>query len=419
MIAEILSTGDEVCSGAVVDSNAAFIAERLLSSGLQVTRHTCVGDCADRLTAVMKEIGNRADIAVVTGGLGPTIDDITAQAAADAAGVGLAENRVAMQYVSAFFAKFNRKMTDSDAKQARLPVDAVPIINPNGTAPGFSIRIGKCACFFLPGVPHEMRHMMTQSVLPQIKELRMAREKQSFFLERQISVFGLPEAMVNEKIAGLTSEFPDVKFGMIARFPVIYVKLTAFSADQKQMADRISAAAERVRERIGERIFSMSGQSMEAVVGELLKANSRTVATAESCTGGLVAHRLTNISGSSDYFLLSAVTYANSAKINVLGVSEDILSAFGAVHEETVKAMAEGVRKLAGADYGLATSGIAGPTGGTEEKPVGTVCIGVATPKRTIGRRFAYPFRNRLANKELFAETALDVLRRELVDAAS
>lgn len=417
MIAEILSTGDEVCSGAVVDSNAAFIAERLLSLGLQVTRHTCVGDDADHLVSAMKEIGARADIAVVTGGLGPTIDDITAQAAADAAGVDFAENAEAMEYVAAFFAKFKRPMTESDAKQAILPVNATPIINPNGTAPGFSIKIGRCICFFLPGVPHEMRQMMTRSVLPEIRNTRLLREKQSVFHERLISVFGLPEAVVNERIAGLTSEFPDVKFGMIARFPIIYVKLTAFGADENQQKNQMTEAAERIRERLADRIFSMDGETMETVVGMLLKQNRQTIAVAESCTGGLVAHRLTNVSGSSDYFLLSAVTYANSAKNAVLGVSEDILAAYGAVSEETVKAMADGVRKLAGADYGLATSGIAGPTGGSAEKPVGTVCIGLSTSGRTIGRRFVYPFKNRLANKELFAETALDVLRRELVGA--
>ena len=414
MNAEILSTGDEVCSGAVVDSNAAYIAERLMSSGLHVTRHTCVGDDPADLATAMKEIGGRADIAVVTGGLGPTVDDITARAAADAVGVALETNSEALAYITDFFKKFNRSMTDSDARQAMLPVGSVPIINPHGTAPGFSIRIGQCHCFFLPGVPHEMRQMMTRSVLPQIKKISVTQAAQPVFVERQMSVFGLPEAVVNERIADLAPRFPDIKFGMIARFPVIYVKLTAFAADETRLTKRLADAAGQIHERLGDRVFSMTGQSMEAVVGAMLKEKRRTVAVAESCTGGLVAHRLTNVSGSSDYFLLSAVTYANSAKKTVLDVSEELLSSFGAVHEETVKAMADGVRKLAGADYGLATSGIAGPTGGTEEKPVGTVCIGLSTPAQIVGRRFVYPFKNRLANKELFAETALDILRREL-----
>jgi len=414
MQAEILSTGDEVLNGAVIDSNAAHIARKLLQAGIPVVRHITVGDDMDRLVAALDDIGKRSQVAVVTGGLGPTLDDLTAAAAARAAGVELAENGAALGYIEDFFSQYFRKMTVSDRKQALLPASAEPIVNPAGTAPGFRMRIGQCTCFFLPGVPMEMKRMMAESVLPAITSSFRAGDGPRHHQEKLLSLFGLPEATVNERIAGLADGFGEVKLGMIARFPVIDVKLTAFGPDAAILEDSIEKAAGQVTGILGNWIFSTRQEPMEAVVGELLREKGATVALAESCTGGLIAHRLTDVPGSSDYFLFSAVTYANAAKEGILGVSPETLAAHGAVSEPTVREMAKGARRIAGADYGLSTSGIAGPTGGTAEKPVGTVCIGVAGPDRTISRRIGFPFRNRSANKEIFAQTALDMLRREL-----
>ena len=414
MQAEILSTGDEVLNGAVIDSNAAHIARKLLQAGIPVVRHITVGDDMDRLVAALDDIGKRSQVAVVTGGLGPTLDDLTAAAAARAAGVELAENGAALGYIEDFFSQYFRKMTVSDRKQALLPASAEPIVNPAGTAPGFRMRIGQCTCFFLPGVPMEMKRMMAESVLPAITSSFRAGDGPRHHQEKLLSLFGLPEATVNERIAGLADGFGEVKLGMIARFPVIDVKLTAFGPDAAILEDSIEKAAGQVTGILGNWIFSTRQEPMEAVVGELLREKGATVTLAESCTGGLIAHRLTDVPGSSDYFLFSAVTYANAAKEGILGVSPETLAAHGAVSEPTVREMAKGARRIAGADYGLSTSGIAGPTGGTAEKPVGTVCIGVAGPDRTISRRIGFPFRNRSANKEIFAQTALDMLRREL-----
>ena len=415
LLAQIVSTGDEVLTGTVVDSNAAYIAEALLESGLQVTRHTTVGDDADRLKQLLSEIGAQADIAVVTGGLGPTVDDITARAAADAAGEPLVENASALASIEAFFNRFSRSMNPSDAKQAFLPASATPILNRSGTAPGFRMRIGRCMFFFLPGVPREMKTMMTEMVIPAIMENHIPPDRRRYCREKRFSVFGLPEAEVNQRLILPSKQFEGVILGMLARFPIIIVKLSAFGRDTDALDRRIGEAALKVKEALGRYIFSDSGDSMEAVVAQLLRKNRSTVAVAESCTGGLVSDRLTNVAGSSDYFLMSAVTYANETKTVILGVAAETIEAHGAVSEQTAKEMASGIRRISGADYGVATSGIAGPAGGTDEKPVGTICTAVAGPERVVSSRHVLPFRDRAANKEIFAHVALEMLRRELL----
>jgi len=413
MIGEILSTGDEICLGVVIDSNSSHIAMRMDEIGIQVTRHSCVGDDMDELTAMLLEIGARADVAVITGGLGPTIDDLSAEAAAKAVGVDLQLDKEAVNSIEYFFEKFSRKVSNSDIKQAMLPVGASPIVNSCGTAPGFIFTIGRCRCYFLPGVPREMENMTSESVIPDILAF-FGEQQETITLRKQLSVFGLPEALVNEKLKGFESLFPNVKLGMLARFPVITVKITAVGTDKAIIADEIEKACKWSAEQLGDKVFSLDGRSMEAEIAFLLKKNKATIGVAESCTGGLISHLLSNVAGSSDYFLFSGVTYSNDTKQNVLGVSAETLETYGAVSEETVREMAAGVRRISGATYGLATSGIAGPTGGTDEKPVGTVCVGIAIEDKTFGYRFNSPFKERLSNKQIFAICALDVLRKQL-----
>lgn len=414
MIAEIISTGDEVLSGAVVDSNAAWIARRLYETGIAVGRHVCVGDDFEHLADVLCKAGRRTDISVVTGGLGPTVDDITARAAALAAGVDLKANPAAMAYIEEFFRRFDRPLSDSDARQAVLPETAEPILNSVGTAPGFTLTIGKCRFFFLPGVPFEMRKMMKDYVIPFLENEAWQGGTRGFYREKRISLFGLPEAHVNERLADLTDMIGGVKLGMLAEFPVIHVKVSAFGQDLQEIDAMLEPAADLIRKRVEKFVFSESGQSMEEVVGQLLKQRSATLALAESCTGGLIASRITNVAGSSDYFLCSAVTYSNEAKIRMLGVLPHTLETHGAVSKQTALEMARGARRMAGADYALAVSGIAGPGGGTDEKPVGTVCIGFAGPDESFAEQHCFPFDNRLANKKIFAEAALNRLRKTL-----
>jgi len=413
MQAEILATGDEIRSGALVDSNSAYIAEELEENGIEVMRHTSVGDDLGILGATLREIGDRVDVAVVTGGLGPTVDDLSAEAAAKAAGVQLVFDRAAMRKVESFFKKFNRPMTASNRKQAYLPGGCEILHNPVGTAPGFALPIGRCRFFFLPGVPYEMKRMLTEQVLPRIRTLQgdVAMHSQV----RTITTFGLPESLAGEKVAGVEAAFPRVKLGLRAHFPQIQIKLYGRDSDAAALSQRLEAAGRWAIERLGGHVVSENGEAMEAVVGKLLVEKSATLALAESCTGGLVANWLTNVAGSSAYFLFSAVTYSNPAKMDVLGVKPQTLEHHGAVHEETAREMAEGARRVAGATFGLSTSGIAGPDGGSDEKPVGTVCIGFAGPGRSFGRRLYFPFGRRLMNKKIFAMAALDILRKELM----
>jgi nicotinamide-nucleotide amidase len=413
MIAEILSTGDEIRSGAVADTNAAHIALKLGEAGIAVVRHMCVGDDRVMLRCAIEEISRRADLAVVTGGLGPTVDDITALAAADAAGVGLALDQGALKQIEAFFLSRNRGVSPSNRKQAFLPEGSQPIDNPVGTAPGFVIKIEQCTFFFLPGVPFEMERMLEESVLPQI--LALCGNHRSFCRVKNISTFGLPESVVNERLMGFDDAFPELTLGLRAIFPEIHVKIYGNGMEEGLLDKKIADAAKWVGDRMGERLLSAEGLGMAAVAGGLLRERKETLAVAESCTGGLVSHQLTNVPGSSDYFLFSAITYSNASKVKVLGVPKEILEKYGAVHEKTAEQMAIGVRRLAGSTYGISTTGVAGPDGGTEEKPVGTVCIGISGPNESRGMRYFLPFGQRLRNKEIFAALVLDVLRRELL----
>jgi nicotinamide-nucleotide amidase len=352
---------------------------------------------------------------VVTGGLGPTTDDLSAEAAAKAAGIELTLDEKALVNVASFFKKINRPMSESNRKQAFLPYGCKVLVNPVGTAPGFALMIGSCRFFFLPGVPYEMKRMFSDHVLPDIHSLK--GDTQMVHRVRTITTFGLPESLAGEKMVGVEAAFPGIKLGLRANFPLIQIKFYSRDTESGRLEKRLEDAGRWAVQRLGTHVVSETGESMEAVVGRLLIDNAATLALAESCTGGLMANWLTNVAGSSGYFLFSGVTYANDAKMKVLGVQRETLEKYGAVHEETAREMAEGARRLSGATYGLSTSGIAGPDGGTPEKPVGTVCIGFADQDRSYGRRFTFRFGRRLMNKKIFAMAALDLLRKELLDA--
>jgi nicotinamide-nucleotide amidase len=354
MKAELLATGDEIRSGALVDSNSAHIAERLEENGIEVLRHTSVGDHLGTLVSTLREVARRVDVAVVTGGLGPTTDDRSAEAAAGAAGVELALDENALENVESFFRKFNRPMTASNRKQAMLPQGCKILLNPVGTAPGFSLAIESCLFFFLPGVPYEMKRMLNDHVVPAINALQGDTAMHSRV--KTITTFGLPESLAGEKVAGVEAAFPGIQLGLRANFPQIQVKLYGREKTAAVLDQRLAEAGDWAIERLGKHVISENGEAMEAVVGKLLVQRGATIALAESCTGGLLANWLTNVAGSSDYFLFSGVTYSNQAKVKVLAVRPETLDTYGAVHEETAREMADGARRLAGATYGLFTS---------------------------------------------------------------
>ena len=414
MQAEILSTGDEVRTGAVVDTNAAFMAEALESHGIAVGRHTTIGDDVSLIAETLQAIAGRVDVALVSGGLGPTADDLTAEAAARAAGVRLVEMPEALAQVERFFKSRGLAMSAANRKQALLPEGAAVLDNPEGSAPGFRMVIGRCRFYFLPGVPREMKPMMARCVLPDVDEGQ--RADGMVHRVAVVTTFGLPESVVGEKLQDLALPDDDgLRIGLRVLFPEIHVRIYGRDRQPDRLEDAMGRLKGAICERLGKRVVSTDGERLPAALGRMLIARQATLALAESCTGGLLAKQLTDVPGSSGFFRLSAVTYANEAKMAVLGVASETLRQHGAVHEATAREMAEGARRVARTDFALSTTGIAGPDGGSEEKPVGTICIGLATPAQCFTYRYVFPFGDRDLNRRIFAAMALDRLRQYLM----
>jgi nicotinamide-nucleotide amidase len=417
---EILSTGDEVLTGQIIDTNAAFLADQLGSIGLEVVRHTTVGDDRATLADAFRTIGARADVVLCTGGLGPTVDDLTTEVAAEVLGVGQRLDEPALARMESLWRRRGMPMPENNRKQAMIPEPAEVLPNPIGTAPGFAVKIDRAWFFFMPGVPREMKRMFAEQVVPRMQAIQALRGEATVFEVRVLRSFGLTESATDQALAGLEERFPGVKLGFRAHFPEIQIKLTVKGAghDDGIAGARalLEAATAEVMQRVGTRVFSDS-VSLEEVVGEKLRARGATVATAESCTGGLVAEMLTRVPGSSAYFDRSFVTYSNQAKVEMLGVDEAILREHGAVSEPCARAMAEGARARAGTTYAVALTGIAGPGGGTADKPVGLVFVALAGPRGTHVRRLDIPFQREQV-RGISAMTALDLLRRELTGLA-
>lgn len=427
MIAEILSTGDEVLLGDIVDTNSGYLCGRLKEMGILVQQITAVGDSVTGIGQALEQIAQRADLCLVTGGLGPTQDDLTAKACAGAAKEELVLNPKALETMTAYFKKRGFEITRDNKKQAMLPASAGVLVNQNGTAPGFTISLDQCVFYFMPGVPSEMKSMFEEEVKPKLSEIfGLTRE----ILIQRLTIFGLPESRVGALLKGFDAKFPGMNLGFRAKFPFIEVKIVCPPKERvgsvgnieggRDRSDTLGKQMEAAREwaisRLEHKVICARGQSLEQEVGRLLKEKNFTLAVAESCTGGLISNLVTDVAGSSDYFLFSAVTYSNEAKMKVIGVAQNTLEAHGAVHEQTALEMAVGVRKEGNADWGISTTGIAGPTGGTVDKPVGTVCIGIAGPGVEMARQYIFNFGNRARNKKMFAATALEVLRRRLMD---
>ncbi len=412
MIAEILSTGDEVLLGDITDTNSSYLCNKLKKLGISVGRITAVGDDVAAICQTLTDISQRADICLVTGGLGPTRDDLTAQACARAAQTSLTLNPQALATMKAYFEQRGWELNQVNEKQAMLPENADVIVNSWGTAPGFDITIGNCRFFFMPGVPSEMKPMFKEGVAYRIVEI--TGKTKEIAIER-LMVFGLPESRVGSNLTGFETRFSDISLGFRARFPLIEVKLVAGNEGENE--PDLSRAKNWVVEQLENKVISLHGLTLEQEVGRLLSQKGQTLSVAESCTGGLIANQITNVPGASDYFMFSGVTYANSAKMKVLNVSQNTLESHGAVHENTALEMAVGAKGAGQSDWAVSTTGIAGPSGGSEEKPVGTVCIGVAGPGVEISKRFCLDVGDRTMNKQLFAAMALEMLRRRLVKA--
>jgi nicotinamide-nucleotide amidase len=410
-----LSVGDELICGQVTDTNAGTIAAALLNQGLRVHRHATVGDSEPDIIGALLELSRNSDAVIVTGGLGPTADDLTARAAARATGRRLVLNDQAKAHVRDMSSRLDSLIVcPLNDKQAMIPTKTTLIHNPFGTACGFHLINNGCFMFFMPGVPSEMTRMLHESVLPFLTE-RLTR-KQVIHMER-LNVFGPCEAEVDEILAGIARPDLGLYLGICVTYPWMRITLRAEADSDEKAAAILSPATRTVRERLREYIFSEGDATIDAAVAGLFVQRGMTLALAESCTGGMIAQRITAQSGSSRYFLEGVVTYSNAAKCRRLGVDATLLEEKGAVSGETASAMAKGVRDAAGSDLGLSVTGIAGPDGGTDDKPVGTVFISLAAPDGSWTKRFQFSG-SRDEIRTITAWTALDWLRRYLVQRA-
>ncbi len=379
MTCAVLSIGTELTRGELVNSNAAWLGAELTALGFEVIEHEVVDDDRARIAEALERLAGRVRLVVSTGGLGPTTDDLTTEAVARALGVGLVRDQASLDHIRRRFEKAGRTMSATNAKQADFPDGADILPNPVGTAPGFGVRLRECVAYFLPGVPREMKKMFEEQVAPRVRALAPNNLFQS-----RLRTFGLPESAVGEKLAGVEQAFPGTTIGYRAHFPEIEVKVLARAASHAAARDLCERATAEVRGRLGKHVFGEGEDTFAGIVGRALRARGFTLAIAESCTGGLVGHMLTSEPGASDFLLLDAVTYANSAKSRVLGVDEETIRWHGAVSSEVAAAMAEGAKRVSGADVALSLTGVAGPSGGTDEKPVGTVYFALARPDGTL-----------------------------------
>jgi nicotinamide-nucleotide amidase len=404
---ELLATGDELLTGQIVDTNSAWLMDRLWDLGVMARRKTLVADDRDDLLAAIRETTGRSDLVVMSGGLGPTEDDLTAEVVAAAMGVPLEVHAPSLEAIRERFRKLGREMTPNNAKQARFPRGATVVPNRFGTAPGFLVRLGRGELVALPGVPVEYRGLSEEFVLP-----RLSARAGSVPTFRLVKLFAVPESHADQAMRPVMDdpENRDVRFGYRAHWPEIHVKWAVPGPDAEARADRILA---RVRAIFGPSVFAEGKDELARLVVEALARRGERVALAESCTGGMVAEMLTAISGSSNVFDLGVVAYANDVKTGVVGVSREVLSAHGAVSEAVARALAEGVRRLGRSTWGIGITGIAGPTGGTEEKPVGTVWLALAGPAGTQAvHRVFRGDRDRVRRTASYE--ALDMLRRAM-----
>lgn len=411
-----LSIGDELMCGQTIDTNAATIAAELIKHGLRVQRHLTVGDSELDIIEALSSLGHVSDVIIVTGGLGPTVDDLTTLAVARATGRRLVMNEEAREHLYKMTSRFvGKPVSQINEKQAMIPTKTTLIPNPTGTACGFHLMHSGCYMFFMPGVPSEMSIMLRDTVIPFLAE---RDTKKRVIRSVELNVFGLGEPQVDELLAGCVPPEHGLQLTICVSFPSLRVTLRA-EADSEHGAEALLAPVARsAREKLAEYVYSEGEQTLQEVTATMLRGQGLTLALAESCTGGMIAQQITSLSGSSNYFLEGAVTYANAAKVQRLGIPSELIDEKGAVSSEVASAMAKGIRATAGSDLGLAVTGIAGPDGGTEEKPVGTVFISLAAADGCWTKRFAFG-RSRSDIRIRATWTALDWLRRYLLKRSS
>lgn len=409
--AEIITIGDEILFGQIVDTNTQWIGTQLTDIGIRPARKTSVGDNREDILDAFTQASRRVNVVIVTGGLGPTRDDITKHTFCEYFGTELEINQDALALITEFFAKRGRAMTELNIQQAALPKNCTYIPNLWGTAPGMWFEKDGVIYVSLPGVPYEMKSLMEFEILPRLK----ARFSTHIIQHKSIRTIGIGESFLAEKISAWEDALPQhIKLAYLPHFGQVRLRLTGTGTDEEVLEKELTEQVASVMPLIGEHVFGFDSDELETVIGTLLMNSNATVATAESCTGGYVANQITGIPGSSRYYEGSVVSYSNDVKMNVLGVSRETLEAYGAVSEQTAREMAEGARRVLNTTFAISTTGIAGPDGGTEEKPVGTVWIACATPGETFTQLLTLR-NNRKINIELTCSYALNLLRKTIL----
>ncbi len=410
MLAEIITIGDEILIGQVVDTNSAWMAQHLNDIGIDIKQITSVSDNEQHIINALNEAKQRADIILITGGLGPTKDDITKNTLCKYFNTKLVFNEKAYAAVEHQFKIRGKEVTPTNRKQAELPENCSGIYNKNGTASGMWFEEDGKVFVSMPGVPFEMKAMMENDVIPLLKQ----KFKTPFIYHRTILTQGAGESFLADRIENWEENLPShIRLAYLPSPGAVRLRLTAKGASEK-IKDETEEQVKKLIPIIEKYIYGYDDETLEEIIGKLLKEKKQTISTAESCTGGYVAHLITSVAGSSDYFIGSIVSYANRVKENLLNVEADLLEQHGAVSEQVVLVMAKNAKEKFHTDYSIAVSGIAGPGGGTPQKPVGTVWIAIATPQKVFAENFRFG-NHRLRNILVSSQTALNMLRKELV----
>ena len=414
MQAEIITIGDEILIGQIVDSNSAFIAQELNKIGVSVYQITSIQDDRDHITEALRESGDRSSVVIITGGLGPTKDDVTKETICTFFEDELVRDNAVLSHIEELFKKYiNSPISDLNRRQALVPSKATVLHNAFGTAPGLWMKQGEVSYFFLPGVPYEMKNLITSSVLPKIMETY----DRPYIVHKTLLTYGMGESAVAERIEDWENNLPPhIKLAYLPNLGRVRLRLSSKGTDREALKASVEAEAKKLYPIIGDIIYGEEENgTIESQIGKFLTQKKMTLATAESFTGGKIAEQITSVPGASNYFKGSVVSYATDTKIKVLGVPEEMIQKHSVVSEEVAMAMAENVRNLLGTDFAVSTTGNAGPTKGDSDADVGTVYIGISSPSGTIAHKFAMGnHRERVVKKSV--SKAFELLYKEILN---
>ncbi|MFH0843339.1 MAG: CinA family nicotinamide mononucleotide deamidase-related protein [Bacteroidota bacterium] len=410
MKAQIITIGDELLIGQTIDTNSAWMGAELSKIGFDVSRKISVHDSYDDIKNILGEVTGRADVVLITGGLGPTSDDITKKVLCEFFNSRMVINAEVLSMVKEMMKKRGIAMIERNRLQAGVPEASRVLTNAMGTAPGMRFEKEGTIFVSMPGIPYEMQYIMNEHVIPDLKKRFSSR----CIIHRNIMTYGAPEARLAEMLTGFEQSLPEcIKLAYLPSYGVIKLRLTATGADRKRLEKTVDEQVNKLYEIIPDLIFSATEESLESYIGRSLRKRNQSMCTAESCTGGKIASLITGIPGSSEYFKGSVIAYDNSIKEELLKVPGDVIRKYGAVSEQAAKRMAEGARDLLKTSYAVATTGIAGPDGGTREKPVGIVWIAVSSARGTVAENHFF-YLDRIANINRFSYAALNLLRRQI-----